>query len=110
MHAIFLHGLGSSSETCTVPDAVLSMGAQWIVPDLVGHGDSPRPDDAAAYTMQRQAEVVHGVLIQEKVKRLLIVAHSMSGPIAALGLLDLCKATGIDVVGLVRRLDADIIR
>jgi len=52
--------------------------------------------------MQRQAENVHRVLVSEKVKELFIVAHSMSGPIAALTLIDLCKDSGITVKSLVR--------
>lgn len=65
-HAIFLHGLSSSSETCQVPKDVLDLGATWLVPDLMGHGDSPRPLGAESYTVSEQKRATQGEGTRER--------------------------------------------
>ena len=82
---IFLHGLGSAkedfSEAINYP-ALRDFNLLAI--DLIGHGDSAKPQDFS-YTMLDQAKKIH-LLLQELsyTKKLIIVAHSMAGPIAIL--------------------------
>lgn len=47
---IFLHGIGSSSATWNNVIAELGDGYQSIAIDLMGHGESPVPDDPAEYS------------------------------------------------------------
>ncbi len=61
LQVLCLHGLGSSSATFQ-PPATLLERAKWILPDLVGHGDSSKPRMEGAYTMRAQAEAVLRVL------------------------------------------------
>lgn len=56
-----LHGLGSNSATFNPPQHLLNR-AGFIIPDLLGHGDSSKPSLEGAYAMRAQAETVMQVL------------------------------------------------
>lgn len=73
---LFVHGLGSSSQTAQ-PPADLLQKAGFLVPDLLGHGESACPANAEAFRMQSQAEAVVAVLEQEPSPgELFLIAHS----------------------------------
>ena len=73
---IFLHGLGSSSQTAQPPPEFLAK-AGFLIPDLLGHGESACSTNAEAFRMQSQAEAVAGVLAQEPSQGgLFLIAHS----------------------------------
>ncbi len=80
---LFVHGLGADKRWFEGQYATHELAfADWIVPDLLGHGTSARPDEVAAYRMQSQAAVLAEVLRAEAVRRVVLIAHSMGGPIA----------------------------
>ncbi|MFO7836850.1 MAG: alpha/beta hydrolase [Candidatus Thorarchaeota archaeon] len=80
---LYIHGLGYCRSWFPRHfDAYDLNRYSWIVPDLIGHGDSARPDDPSAYTMESQAEYLLDILLEENVNRIRILAHSMGGPIA----------------------------
>eukprot|EP00960_Hanusia_phi_P034323 750994-Hanusia_phi.AAC.1 len=80
-HALFIHGLGSDSSTCS-PSQKLLDKMQWIIPDLVGHGMSCKPVELEAYTMQSQASFIHKIVSEQQVKDLFVIGHSLGGPVA----------------------------
>ncbi len=98
---LFIHGLGADRSWFEAQYSGHDLAfADWIVPDLLGHGTSARPDDEAAYRMQSQAAVLAEVLRAEAVRRVVLVAHSMGGPIA-LRLTELLGADAPRLAGLV---------
>ncbi|TFG04200.1 alpha/beta hydrolase [Candidatus Thorarchaeota archaeon] len=66
----------------------------WIVPDLLGHGDSSKSNDIEAYTMEQQAKYLAGILERERVEEVSILAHSMGGAIAVSLIERLTSQTG----------------
>lgn len=80
---LFIHGLGGNKEWLNRHFTSFQLeGYSWIVPDLIGYGESSKPNSLEAYTMNNQAERLVQLLIEEKVESLIILAHSMGGPIA----------------------------
>jgi pimeloyl-ACP methyl ester carboxylesterase len=82
---LFIHGLGGNRKW--FPNDFETYGLEkysWIVPDLMGHGDSQKNRIAEAYTMEKQAEFILTLLQHEGVDEISILAHSMGGPIAIL--------------------------
>ena len=78
---IFLHGVGSSSETW---DRVMSllMDRYTVVGfDLLGHGQSPVPDAPAEYTRDRALEDVDEIL-ESLDGPAVLVGHSLGGYLA----------------------------
>ena len=74
---LFVHGLGAESLNW-VP-AMLSFRHQYHVYalDLLGHGESERPD--IAYSVTQQVEMVHDFLVQQKALPADVVGISMGG-------------------------------
>ncbi|TFF95931.1 alpha/beta hydrolase [Candidatus Thorarchaeota archaeon] len=66
----------------------------WIVPDLLGHGDSSKSNDIEAYSMEQQAKYLAGILERERVEEVSILAHSMGGAIAVSLIERLISQTG----------------
>ena len=94
---LFIHGLGEDKEWFPKLLEKFSLDRYtWIVPDLIGHGESERVDDLALYTMQSQARAIHAILKRKGVKRVAIIAHSMGGPIAVSLIEQLREANGIE--------------
>ncbi|MFX1323669.1 MAG: alpha/beta fold hydrolase, partial [Promethearchaeota archaeon] len=54
----------------------------WIIPYLIGFGESEKPDELEVYTMENQGQYLYELLLFEKVRDVVIMAHSMGGPIA----------------------------
>jgi pimeloyl-ACP methyl ester carboxylesterase len=81
---LFIHGLGCNKES--FDDAFVDPffgGFQLLAPDLIGYGDSSKPQDFS-YVMEDQAEVLGMVLEDFSFGRIHVVAHSMG---CAVGLL-----------------------
>jgi pimeloyl-ACP methyl ester carboxylesterase len=81
---LFIHGLGCSKESF---DAAFDFPGladfRLLAVDLVGYGDSSRPDDFS-YTMEDQAQVLRLLLDEMEPARVHIVAHSMGGAVGLL--------------------------
>ncbi|MFW9944082.1 MAG: alpha/beta fold hydrolase [Candidatus Sifarchaeia archaeon] len=80
---LYIHGLGDNRKWFPKHFKTYSLDRfSWIVPDLLGHGDSSKSDKVGAYTMEQQAKFLAAILEKEQVKDPSILAHSMGGPIA----------------------------
>ncbi len=80
---LYIHGLGDNRKWFLKHFTTYSLDRfSWIVPDLLGHGDSSKSHLAEAYTMVQQAKYLASILEREQVKHLSILAHSMGGAIA----------------------------
>lgn len=77
---ILIHGWTQSVDAWRdqIPD--LSKRNRVIAVDLPGHGQSDKPQ--AAYTMEYFARAIEAVMRDAKVKRAVLVGHSMGTPIA----------------------------
>lgn len=74
----------------------------WIIPNLIGFGESEKPDKLDLYTMENQGQYLYELLLLEKIRNVIIMAHSMGGPIA-ISLIDKIKSQkneGIKIKGL----------
>lgn len=80
---LFVHGLGCDGSFFAAQAAELDLGfLPWLVPDLLGHGASARPTDPLACRMESQAAALADLLTAEGVAEVVLVAHSMGGPVA----------------------------
>lgn len=82
---IYIHGLGSGKEDFI--DAIHYpelLDYNLLSVDLLGHGDSDKPKNFT-YTMAEQAIKIKELMVQLKLdKEIIIIAHSMGGPIGIL--------------------------
>ena len=53
-----------------------------ILPNLIGFGESAKPNQLDLYTMENQGQYIYDLLLVEKVQDVIIMATSMGGPIA----------------------------
>lgn len=94
---VLIHGLGSAKEAFDGAFARPELrGRPLLAADLVGFGDSARPDEFS-YRMARQAEVLLALLDARGVERFCVVAHSMGGIVG----LHLAQRVGDRVCGFV---------
>lgn len=54
----------------------------WIIPNLIGFGESEKPDRLDVYTMENQGRYLYELLLFEEIRDVIIMAHSMGGPVA----------------------------
>lgn len=97
---LYIHGLGDNRKWFLKHFQSYSLNRfSWIVPDLLGHGDSSKSNDINAYSMEQQAKYLAAILEKEHVEHLSILAHSMGGAIAVslVELLHSKKKTNSDV-------------
>jgi pimeloyl-ACP methyl ester carboxylesterase len=78
---ILLHGMAaSSSGWAALMPALASLGYRALAVDLLGHGDSPKPEDPRAYTLkncyQSLETWVAGLALQPP---LILIGHSLGG-------------------------------
>ncbi len=107
---LFIHGLGDSRKWFLKHFNTYSLDRfSWIVPDLLGHGESSKIDQAEAYTMEQQAKNLITLLESEQVKQFSILAHSMGGPIA-ISLIELlaCQEEPIAIPELLLYLEGNL--
>ncbi|HEV8131760.1 MAG TPA: alpha/beta hydrolase [Acidobacteriota bacterium] len=77
---LLLHGFGANSYTWKYLRDPLSHRFRLIMPDLKGHGLSPKPNDKR-YSVYDQAELIHRLIIDQDLKDFIIVGHSFGGAI-----------------------------
>lgn len=80
---VLLHGYSASIEWWEEVAPLLADGRRVIAVDLVGHGGSEAPREAAPYRPEGQAEAVREALDALGVRRAVLVGHSMGGAVAA---------------------------
>ena len=100
---MFLHGMGTSAATWTRCMDLLEDRFTVVAPDLLGHGDSPVPDDPAEYTRDRTLVDVDDivadlgeppVLVGHSLGGYLALAHAATRPGAARGIVVLNTGPG----------------
>ncbi|MGV6846712.1 MAG: alpha/beta fold hydrolase [Lutibacter sp.] len=77
---VLLHGFLESSNMWKNLIPILSKNFRVITIDLLGHGSSE--NKGYIHTMQDQAEIVKGVLNQLKLRKYVLIGHSMGGYVA----------------------------
>jgi pimeloyl-ACP methyl ester carboxylesterase len=90
---------GTDGSNCQPPSEALDSVCglrRWLIPDLIGHGDSDVSADTFAYKMESQAAGILQMLLQEGTRRCAIIAHSMGGPVAV-NLVEQCAKAHIRV-------------
>jgi len=80
---VLLHGIASDGNFWEPLVALLPEDEYTIlVPDLLGHGESPKPD-YVDYTTADQARAVVRLLRRQRVRRCVLVGHSMGSLVAS---------------------------
>ena len=77
---VLLHGLGSSQRDWELQVPSFSQGYRLIIPDLRGHGESPKPREA--YRMDLLAADVALLLMRLKARPAHVVGLSLGGAVA----------------------------
>ena len=54
----------------------------FLIPNLMGFGESEKPDNLDIYTMENQGQYLYNLLLAENVRNVIIIAISMGGPVA----------------------------
>lgn len=92
---LVIHGLGCTKrwfslrtelgvDVSSLPESrELGQNVSWLVPDLIGFGESRRATDVAELDMNAQGERVFQLAVSRlsPSDRVLVVAHSMGGPV-----------------------------
>lgn len=78
---VFIHGLGTSARTWDACSAALSDRYLTVAVDLPGHGDSPCPDDPAAFTRDAALADIDA-LLDGLPGPAVLVGHSLGGYLA----------------------------
>lgn len=82
-HAVvLLHGYTASIQWWEAVAPSLANGNRVIAIDLIGHGGSEAPRDAAAYSAESQATAVRQALDTLGVRHAVVIGHSMGGMVA----------------------------
>jgi pimeloyl-ACP methyl ester carboxylesterase len=81
-YLVFIHGLGDWKETHLKATEYPELAEYGILSiDQIGYGDSSNPEDFN-YTMKEQAEMLLKLLDKLGIKEVVLVPHSMGGPVA----------------------------
>jgi pimeloyl-ACP methyl ester carboxylesterase len=81
--AIMLHGYGTTQFTWRNLVPVLAAQRElWLV-DLKGHGGSACPLDGK-YALQDQVELIYRLIVENDLRQLTLIGHSMGGGVALL--------------------------
>ena len=100
--ALFVHGLGCSADFFAAQSTMLEPDfAHWLVPDLLGHGASAKPPGLAPYSMEGQSLALAELLAGQGTREVVLVAHSLGGPISLRLAERLRAGNAARVVGLV---------
>jgi pimeloyl-ACP methyl ester carboxylesterase len=94
---VFIHGLGDWKEThrkAAEYSALSDYG--FLIIDQIGYGDSSHPV-GFSYTMKAQAEALKKLIKQLGIGDVVLIPHSMGGPVAV----ELAEMLGSKVKGLV---------
>lgn len=78
---VMIHGLGTSAATWDACAAALAEQFEVIAVDLLGHGESPVPDDPAEYTRDGALDDLDA-LLDSLDQPAVLVGHSLGGYLA----------------------------
>jgi pimeloyl-ACP methyl ester carboxylesterase len=78
---VFVHGWTCDWTFWRAQIPAFSKRTRVLALDLPGHGESDRPEDKSAYTMDSFARAVEAVVRDAKVRRAVLVGHSMGTPV-----------------------------
>lgn len=78
---VFVHGWTCDWTFWRAQIPAFSKQARVLAVDLPGHGESDRPPDKSAYTMEAFARGVEAAMRDAKVRRAVLVGHSMGTPV-----------------------------
>jgi 2-hydroxymuconate-semialdehyde hydrolase len=81
---LLLHGFPTSSHLWRDLVPVLAPRFRVIAPDLLGYGDSAKPEDPGELTIGAQAEVVRQFLAHLGVEGFAVIGHDIGGGVAQL--------------------------
>jgi pimeloyl-ACP methyl ester carboxylesterase len=78
---ILLHGMAASSyDWAALMPALASLGYRALAVDLLGHGDSPKPDDPRAYTLENCYQSLETWISDLALQPpLILIGHSLGG-------------------------------
>ncbi|MFX0081515.1 MAG: alpha/beta hydrolase [Candidatus Hodarchaeota archaeon] len=62
----------------------------FLIPNLIGFGESEKPDNLDIYTVEKQGQCLYDLLLSENVSNVIIMGISMGGPVA-ISLIDKIK-------------------
>lgn len=79
---VLLHGFVQSAHTWDAIALRLSREHAVYAWDLVGHGESDKPEDANAYTAASQCEALQAWIDQQPFDQIVLVGYSMGGRLA----------------------------
>jgi pimeloyl-ACP methyl ester carboxylesterase len=85
---VLLHGFPTSSHLWRDLVPVIAPRFRAIAPDLLGYGDSSKPEDPGAMTITAQAGYVRELLDDLGVREFAVVGHDIGGGVAQLLALD----------------------
>lgn len=81
---LLLHGFPTSSHLWRDLVPILAPRFRAIAPDLLGYGDSEKPDDPRALAIRAQAAAMRELLSALDVEELAVVGHDIGGGVAQL--------------------------
>jgi 2-hydroxymuconate-semialdehyde hydrolase len=81
---LLLHGFPTSAHLWRDLVPMLAPRFRAVAPDLLGYGQSSKPEDVAALTIRAQADVVRDLLRRLGVDGFAVVGHDIGGGIAQL--------------------------
>ena len=79
---VLLHGFTGDATTWEPVRAGLRRWGKTLALDLIGHGQSPQPDEVAAYTMEACCDQVLAALDKHALRQVWLVGYSMGGRVA----------------------------
>lgn len=79
---LLLHGFAASAYTFRKIVPLLATDRRVLAVDWYGFGWTERPSDLAAYSLDSQLAMIHGVLEKEGAERIHIVGHSFGAVLA----------------------------
>ena len=80
--AVFLHGFTGSSRTWEDVIASLDPAIELLTIDLIGHGESDKPENASRYFTEEQVEDLHSLIQQIGWDHFTLIGYSMGGRLA----------------------------
>ncbi len=78
---LFIHGIGDTAATWSPAMSMLEHRHTVVSFDLIGHGDSPVPDEPSEYTRDRTLEDIDEI-IADLGRAPILVGHSLGGYLA----------------------------